>query len=322
MSFLEHRSAIWLTHVSSIVMTIAFFALLLQAPFWIAFLPAVVLAHRIGVMTHEYIHGSPFRKYSHCLLVLTSYDALMLMFGILELYRATHLAHHRWLNGPGDSSFDTSRAPAVPRSRFVQGLMALEVVQYVKFYWEALHGLHPYARPRRLLFCFAATCVAIGAWIAIGRADMVWKLMAVTLFTAAVPAALRGAIEHYAEPDRPGFANEYKVLIPLFNLNKHIHHHEQPRLPWYLLEYRTSDPLAWHQYFLYWFRVNVGKELVLMQPMVSGPRPNPLPAMRGDGTETFERIDEKIHAAGRDESSNGFDPIGSEIPTRRRSSVG
>ena len=82
----------------------------------------------------------------------------------------------------------------------------------------------------------------------------------------------RGAIEHHGPADDRGFANEYRVIIPLFNLNRHIHHHEEPRRPWYLLEFRTAKPLGWREYFTYWFRVYVKKDLVLMHPMEKRPR--------------------------------------------------
>jgi len=53
----------------------------------------------------------------------------------------------------------------------------------------------------------------------------------------------------------------------LFNLNRHVHHHEQPGLPWYLLEYRTPAPLHWRHYYTYWVRAYILHELVLMEPM-------------------------------------------------------
>lgn len=265
MSVLRSRHAAWLTHGSAFVMTAGLFALVLTLPFRYAFIPAVLLTHRVGVMMHEYIHGIPFRRYVHCLRVLAFYDGLMLMFGLLELFRATHLSHHRWLNTEGDSAFDNQRLKESP-NRVTGTLASLEATQHLKFYWEALHGKHPYARPRRIAFCALLTCAWIAFWISIGRPDVVWKLMALTAFTTTVPVSLRGAVEHHAEPDRPGFANEYHTLIPLFNLNKHVHHHEQPTLPWYALEWRTPQPLHWRHYYTYWFRAYVKRELVLMQP--------------------------------------------------------
>jgi fatty acid desaturase len=270
MSVLKSRYAVLLTHGSAAVMTLALFALLLRVPFLWAFFPAVLLTHRIGVMMHEFIHGIPFRRYSHCLWVLGFFDGLMLMFGLLELFRATHLSHHRWLNSPGDSAFDNLSVEK-KSNRILAALEALEVTQHLKFYWEALRGSHPYARRRWLLFGFFSSVCWAGFWFAAERPDIVWKLMLLTFFTTAVPVSLRGAIEHHDEQGKPAFANEYQVVIPLFNLNRHVHHHEQPRLPWYLLEFRTPEPLKWHLYFTYWFRTYIRKELVLMQPMVAPP---------------------------------------------------
>jgi fatty acid desaturase len=269
--------AVWLTHGSLILMTVAVFALLLRAPFWILFVPGVILLHRIGVMMHEYIHGIPFRRYGHCLNVISFYDGILLMFGLFELFRGTHLSHHRWLNGPGDSGFDHRDAGKTSRHRVLGTIASLEITQHLKFYWEALHGQHPYVRARRLALGFALSLVWIAVWIALGRADVIWKLMVLTIFTTSVPVSLRGAIEHHGDPHDAGFANEYKVLIPLFNLNRHVHHHEEPRLPWYRLQYRTAQPLHWRHYFLYWFRVYVKKDLVLMHPMAKPPRSTNFP---------------------------------------------
>ena len=158
-------------------MTVALFAMLLAWPFWMAAVPAVLLTHRIGVMMHEYIHGIPFRRYANCLRVLAIYDGMTFMFGLLELFRATHLSHHRWLNSPGDSGFDNLHVKEHP-NQVMGTIAALEVTQHLKFYWEALHGLHPYARPRRIAFGFVTSCAWIVFWIAVGRPDMVWKLMA------------------------------------------------------------------------------------------------------------------------------------------------
>ena len=270
------QAGAWLTHGSVGLLSVALFALLLTTSFWIAFVPGVILTHRVGVMMHEYIHGIPFRRYADCLRVLAIADSVMLMFGTLELFRATHLSHHRWLNSPGDSGFD-HRQDATAPARIVGTIAALEITQHLKFYWEALHGRHPYARPRRIALGVAGSSVFMALWWIAGRPDMIWKLMALTAFTTAVPVSLRGAIEHHAAPGTAGFANEYRVLIPLFNLNRHIHHHEDPRLPWYRLEYRTAAPLHWRHYFLYWFRVYVRRELVLMHPMKKSPKTTDFP---------------------------------------------
>ncbi|MDC0680153.1 hypothetical protein [Sorangium atrum] len=40
-----------------------------------------------------------------------------------------------------------------------------------------------------------------------------------TLYNAMVPSSLRGAIEHYSASGDSGFANEYRSLLPVFNIN-------------------------------------------------------------------------------------------------------
>lgn len=272
--FLRSRQAVLLTHGSLVLLTACFFGLVLSVDFRWALLPGVILAHRIGVMLHEYIHGIPFRSYRACLAVLAFYDGLLLMFGLLELFRGTHLSHHRWLNREGDSGFSESQ-----RSREGKGfwsvVQALEVTQHVQFYFEAWRGKHPYVRGSRLFLGVVASFVWAVVWFAIGRPDMIWKLMVIAVVTTAVPVSLRGAVEHHSDPCNPGFANEYRVVLPLFNLNRHVHHHEAPRLPWYRLEFRTSQPLSEWSYYSHWFRVYLRKDLVLMRPMRRTPVETP-----------------------------------------------
>lgn len=273
--FLQSRAASILTHGAAVLMAVGYFGLLLTTPFWLAFLPAVLLAHRIGIMLHEYIHGIPFSRYRDCLATLSFFDGLLLMFGLLELFRGTHLSHHRWLNREGDSAFESAARRSTAGKRVLQALTNLEAVQHLKFYWEALHGKHPFVQRKRLVIGFMLSILWIAFWIRVGRPDLVWKLMVVTAFTASVPVSLRGAIEHHSHVGDSGFANEYRVVIPLFNLNRHLHHHEEPRRPWYLLRYRTAEPLSEVHYFTHWFRVHVKKEMALMQPMP--PRKNVAP---------------------------------------------
>lgn len=268
--FLHGRHASVLTHGSLVLMTAVHFGLLLTADFRWAFLPCVLLAHRIGVMLHEHIHGIPFRNYRHCLAVLAFYDGLLLMCGLLELFRGTHLSHHRWLNREGDSAFAESCRPHRGNGPW-RLLMSLEVVQHIRFYFEAWRGLHPYVRAPRLLLGLAGSVAWAAFWTGVGRPDLVWKLVAIAVATTAVPVSLRAAVEHHSTPGDPGFANEYRVHLPLFNLNRHRHHHEQPRCPWYLLEFRTERPLPAWNYYGHWFRLHVRRELVLMRPMPGSP---------------------------------------------------
>jgi hypothetical protein len=90
-----------------------------------------------------------------------------------------------------------------------------------------------------------------------------------------IPVSFRGAIEHHSHPGDDAFANEYRVIIPLFNLNKHVHHHRVPGCPWYLLEYQTPRPLWTMHYFTHWFRVYLTHEYVLMRPQPADRRGAP-----------------------------------------------
>lgn len=249
------------------LLTTALFALLFSVPFWLAFLPCAIIQHRIGVLLHEYIHGIPFRRYRSNLRVLSVFDGLLLMFGLLELFRGTHLSHHRWLNTERDPAFAAAR----DNTRSTWGaIAALEGVQHLIYLVQSLRGGRPYVDPSRIAFGMCLSLAWIAAWVLLGYPTMPLKLIALAVYNTLVPVSFRGAIEHHSHPGDEGFANEYRVVIPLFNLNKHIHHHQDPRLPWYLLEYRTARPLwTWH-YFTYWFRVYISRDFVLMRPFRRG----------------------------------------------------
>ena len=264
--FLLSRHPVWLTHGCLIVLTVALWWLLAVAPFWIVFVPGVLLAHRIGVLLHEYLHGIPFRNYRDNLAVYGLFDGVMLMFGLMELFRGTHLTHHRWLNAEGDNAVRSAQLLR-PRNRWLSWLFATEAVQHLLFLWDALHGRQPVVRLWRVAAAAALSTACVLLLWQLGWGDIVLKLIAINAFTALVPASLRGAIEHHGPADATGFANEYRVWIPLFNLNRHVHHHEDMRCPWYLLQFRTTEPLARQYYFTHWLRVYVTGEFVLMRPM-------------------------------------------------------
>lgn len=261
--FLHGPHAPLLTHGSLAIVTTAVFVLLLRLPFWLAFIPCAILEHRVGVLLHEYIHGIPFRKYRWNLRVLSAWDGLMLMFGLTELFRGTHLAHHRWLNTEKDPAHAAERTNT---SRRWGPAAALEAVQHLIYLVESFRGRHPYVIPSRIVFGVLLSLAWIAFWIAVGRPDIPLKLIALTVYNTLVPVSFRGAVEHHSHRGDEMFANEYRVLIPLFNLNKHVHHHEEPRRPWYLLEYRTGRPLWTIHYFSHWFRVYVIRDYVLMRP--------------------------------------------------------
>jgi fatty acid desaturase len=259
----ESRHAAWLTHVSLAVLTALLFALLLRVRFWIAFVPCAIVQHRIGVLLHEYIHGIPLRRYKANLRVLSFYEGLLLTFGLGELFRGTHLAHHRWLNTERDPAFGAEQQNA--RTQWGP-IAALEGVQHFVYLWGSLRGRHRYVIPSRLLVGLLLSIGWTAFWMLVGRGDVALKIIALTVYNTLVPISFRGAVEHHSRPGDPAFANEYTVVIPLFNLNRHVHHHLAPRRPWYLLEYQTRRPLSTLHYFTHWFRVYVTRDYVLMRP--------------------------------------------------------
>lgn len=261
--FLYGPHAPLLTHGSLVVLTLALFALLLWLPFWLAFLPCAIIQHRIGVLLHEYIHGIAFRRYRWNLRVLSFFDGLLLMFGLLELFRGTHLAHHRWLNTDRDPAFAAAQDN---RQSAIGSVVALEGIQHLIYLAQSFRGGRPYVVPSRIVLGACLSLAWIAVWILLGHATLPLKLVSLAIYNTLIPVSFRGAIEHHSHPGDEAFANEYRVVIPLFNLNKHIHHHQNPRCPWYLLEYRTARPLwTWH-YFTHWFKVYITREYVLMRP--------------------------------------------------------
>ncbi len=263
---LHSRSAPLITHGSLVFLTAALFALLLGLPLWLAWVPCALIHHRIGVLLHEYIHGIPFARYRHNLWVLSFFDGLMLMFGLMDLFRGTHLEHHRWLNTDKDPAFTAKQQKLVGHGPG-RWLGALEGTQHLVYMVESFGGKHPYVIRSRIVVGVVLSLTWIGFWVSVGQADVVWALFSLTAFNTLGPVSLRGALEHHSRPDDPSFANEYRVIIPLFNLNRHIHHHEDPRCPWYLLQYRTEKPLWTLHYITHWARVYITREYVLMQPM-------------------------------------------------------
>jgi fatty acid desaturase len=261
--FLHSSYAPLLTHGSLALLTVLLFTILLRVPFWLAFFPSAIVHHRIGVLLHEYIHGIPSRRYRMNLLVLSFFDGLLMMFGLTELFRGTHLAHHRWLNTERDPAFGAEQENSEkPWGTFT----ALEGIQHLIYLGQSFRGRHAYVVPSRIALGLALTLGWIAFWMIVGQPTMPLKLLALVSYNTLIPVSFRGAVEHHSDPADPAFANEYRVVIPLFNLNKHVHHHHEPRRPWYLLEYQTERPLWTIHYFTHWFRVYLTREYVLMRP--------------------------------------------------------
>ena len=263
--FLHSRYARAITPMALLALTAVYGLLLLRVPFFIAFLPCVIVAHRIGVLLHEFIHGIPLQRYRSNHNVVTVFDGCLLMWGTMEVFRGTHLAHHRVAQYGTRPGAGVRRPYAGARldchaDRFGSG--SVSVLSARCFGWqEALRASHAH---HMCVSAFRDRCpvmVQRGTW-----GNRLERVLSVNLFTTLIPVSFRGAVEHYSLPENPASTNEYRVWIPLFNLNRHVHHHEQPCLPWYLLEFRTANPLSHWRYFTHWVHVYVTREFVLMQP--------------------------------------------------------
>lgn len=264
-AFLRSPHAPLITHFSLVGLTGALFAILLLVPFWAAALPCVVIHSRIGVLLHEYLHGIPFRRYRHNLRVLGVFEGILISFGLFELFRGTHLAHHRWLNTENDGGFRSAQSNRSQHS-LLRLVWALEGFQHLRYLYDVVRGGHHYAKGRRIAVGGAMSLASIAVWIAVGYPWVIVFLVALNLYNGLITSSLRGAVEHHSYVGDVVFANEYKVWIPLFNLNRHVHHHVDPTCPWYLLEFRTEQPLPKICYFTHWYHVYVKRDYVLMQP--------------------------------------------------------
>ena len=253
----------YLTHGALIAITISLYGLVLRFGLSPMIIVCAVLQHRIGVLLHEYIHGIPFRMQKHNQWVLSLYDPLMCAFGLLQLFRGSHLAHHRWLNTERDPAHQSAQRTA---GQGALGLLAaLELPQHLQYLRDAVAGRQAFARRSRLLFGFVATVLWVAGWCAFGLGRVPLTICALSIYNAVVSSSLRGAVEHQSDHANPMFANEYRSFVPLFNINRHIHHHLDPRCPWYRLRF-LGRPLPAHAFVTHWFKTYVTKRYVMMRP--------------------------------------------------------
>lgn len=271
----QSKFAPLLTHISLIAFVLVEFALIRQWPLWLAFVPCMFIQHRIEILLHDYIHGSAFRQYKHNLLVLTIMDGLLLHFGALEIFRGTHLAHHRWMNTENDPAFwaeskKSSELAAFPLGRLLRNVRD-DVLLYMRFPFERRQLRYTYVKPYRVIGGAALSAAWMWTCFAISLSRIPVALLAIQ-FGLIVPLSLRAVVEHTSYPGDSNFANEYRVLMPLFNRNRHVHHHLAPAVPWYLLQFCTEHPLPPLSYWTHWYHVFVKRDYVLMQPLAVHPK--------------------------------------------------
>jgi fatty acid desaturase len=271
--FLHSPYASCITHFSLLALLAGEFGLMIWAPLWAVIIPFVAIHHRIGILLHEYMHGIPFRSYKNSVLVFSAVNGLLITFGFLEVFRGNHLAHHRWLNTEKDPGHwkhqDLAPKPSKDKSlwilhRILGGGHGPSF--YFKMLYRSITSDCPYIKPRRVLIEAIMSLAWIAFWLLIGMPTVPLILMAGHLCVMP-PAMFRGAMEHTSKPGDPNFANEYRVWIPLFNMNRHIHHHLDPRCPWYLLEFCTPEPQAPIGYWTHWYHTFVKRDYTFMRPM-------------------------------------------------------
>jgi fatty acid desaturase len=277
--FLKGRYAPLLTHLTLAALFAAMIALLVKTPFWLALVPCALLHHRVGILLHEYVHGIPFRGRERNLLTLSVFDGLLISFGMLEVFRVSHLAHHTWLNTERDPAAQAEKDKG-RRVSLLGLLRVLEFSQHAGYFvkaWKGGNGAKganggnggnggfPGIKRSRIVLGFLQSVAWISFWVYVGLPWMVAKLLLLNVITS-LSSSLRGAVEHHSRPDDTNFSNEYRVLIPLFNLNRHLDHHLHPTRPWYRREFVTGKPLPPVSYWTYWYRVYVKREYVLMPP--------------------------------------------------------
>jgi fatty acid desaturase len=262
--FRNSRYSPVLTHCSLAGISLCMFWLLLRFPFWIALAPCAIIHHRVGILLHEYVHGIPLRKYRQNLWVLTIFEGLLLSCGMFELFRATHLAHHKWLNTDRDPAMQGESEKGNSGSIWGR-LTVLEASQQVKFLMLYLKGKVPYVRTSQFVRGFVVSLLAMFAWIYFGHAGVIVKLGVLTL-TTSLFSSFRGAVEHHGPPGESSFSNEYRVWISLFNLNRHLDHHLNPTRPWYNLRFQTENPLPPVCYWTYWFHTYIKRDYVMLPP--------------------------------------------------------
>jgi fatty acid desaturase len=269
--FIRGEHAHWITHASLLVLMLAEFVLILRTPLFVALIPCVMIQHRIGILLHDYVHGIPCRHYRNSLLILGLLDPLLLYFGAVEIFRGTHLAHHRWMNTEKDPGFWCEPAgpprvtALVPFWRLLYTLRG-DMSLYLRFPGRHQHPHYRYVKPRRVILGLAGSAVWVFLLVTAGLSKAAVSLVAIQV-AVIVPLSLRAAIEHSSYRSDTNFANEYHVWLPMFNRNRHVHHHLEPTIPWYLLEFRTPNPLPPLSYWKHWYHVFIKGDYVMMRPL-------------------------------------------------------
>lgn len=228
----------------------AFFLALWALPIWIAVLvlPPVIALH--GSLTHEVVHGHPFRW--QALNAALVFPALTLTVPYAR-FRATHLAHHRdqVLTDPYDDPESNYMDPEV-WNRFPKPLKLLLRFNNTLFgrlligpllgqvFWMISDYRLWRAGDRSVLWGWVAHLPAAALVLALVIMSPLplWTYLLATYFGQSL-LRLRTYLEHRAHDTaraRTVIVEDRGPLALLFlNNNLHVVHHMHPNVPWYCL---------------------------------------------------------------------------------------
>ncbi|WP_375596152.1 fatty acid desaturase [Algihabitans albus] len=227
-------------------------------PWWGELLLGSYLIAWHASLQHEAVHGHPTnRGWLNRLIVLPN----LWLWLPYEIYRDTHLRHHRdhWLTDPVEDPESYYIAPARwtllggvqrallrARNTLIGRLLLNPFFCVIGFYRREAQRLLQ-GEPRRLriwaLHGFAVALVL--GWVIAVAGLPLWQFLLLYVYPGIALAHLRSFLEHRAHPEVGGRTAivETGPLLSLLFLNNNLHavHHAQPRLPWYRL------PAVWRR---------------------------------------------------------------------------
>lgn len=226
-------------------------------PWWALGAAGAYLVAWHGSLQHEVVHGHPTRWRGLNLMLVLPAPALWLPF---ELYRSSHLAHHRapaLADPAGDPESFYARADGtVARSRVLRTLAAahntlagrLVLGPIVLFAGSLADGARRIGRGDRPAVrawsVHLLGCAIVLVWV-VGICEMSpWLYLAAFVYPGTALTLLRSFAEHEASMDPGGRTAvvEAETLLALVFLNNNLHtvHHAHPALPWYRIPERWA----------------------------------------------------------------------------------